>query len=205
MAKLGIRLGKIYGILEKERNFQIRTPDRVKNLCYKRTRKYSINKPVSYEVPVPRFQDKFEIILLLSLLLLATACASNQMMAENNEISNSVSGSDITIPAEYRGLSNPMHGNQTSIQAGKDRFQKVCVSCHGEKGQGDGPAASLEPAPPDFSDPLRMSALSDGYLYWRITEGGSGSPIRSTMPAWGSVFDENEIWELVTYLRTFSQ
>ena len=42
------------------------------------------------------------------------------------------------------------------VAAGKVEFQKLCVSCHGESGKGDGPtgkalAAAGQPAPRDFT------------------------------------------------------
>jgi len=42
------------------------------------------------------------------------------------------------------------------VAAGKEKFQQLCVSCHGESGKGDGPtgkalAAAGQPAPRDFT------------------------------------------------------
>jgi mono/diheme cytochrome c family protein len=109
------------------------------------------------------------------------------------------------VPEQYRGLTNPLLGNQDEIDAGRENYFVVCASCHGEGGRGDGAAAALDPAPPDFTDRSRISSLSDGYLYWRIAEGGSAPPFKSSMPAWGSVFNEDQIWQLVAFLRTFPE
>jgi mono/diheme cytochrome c family protein len=49
---------------------------------------------------------------------------------------------------------------------------------------------------------LVQSSLSDGYLAWRITEGGMMEPFRSVMPAWKGIFNEDKTWKLVAYIRT---
>jgi mono/diheme cytochrome c family protein len=65
---------------------------------------------------------------------------------------------------------------------------------------GDGPiAASLNPKPSNLAE--NQSGLSDSYLYWRIAEGGLFEPFRSGMPAWKGLLTEDQIWEVITYLR----
>jgi hypothetical protein len=49
-----------------------------------------------------------------------------------------------------------------------------------------------------------MVNREDGYLYWRIAEGGNFEPFNSLMPAWGTLLSETEIWELVSYIRDLS-
>jgi mono/diheme cytochrome c family protein len=44
-----------------------------------------------------------------------------------------------------------------------------------------------------------MPMASDGYLYWTIAEGGE--PVGSAMPAFGDALSEDEIWQIVAYLR----
>ena len=46
--------------------------------------------------------------------------------------------------------------------------------------------------------------LADDYLYWRISEGGAFEPFISLMPAWGTLLSEQEMWQLVSYLRTLT-
>jgi hypothetical protein len=47
-----------------------------------------------------------------------------------------------------------------------------------------------------------QSQLSDSYLFWRISEGGLMDPFYSLMPAWRGLLDEEEIWQIITYVRT---
>ena len=110
------------------------------------------------------------------------------------------------VPEEYAGLSNPFAGDAEAITAGETIFQTNCAVCHGESGQGDGPAAEgLDPAPANLADGMMMRDLSDGYLFWRITEGGAMDPFNSTMPAWGASLSEEERWQVISYIRTLSR
>ena len=154
----------------------------------------------SLEMHVRKTAAYFLLALPLCLLPLISSCASTSLEAGGDSQSP-----DELIPEQYRNLTNPLDADRALLEAASEDYQPVCASCHGEGGRGDGPAASLDPAPPDFADRSRMSALSDGYLYWRIAEGGSEPPFESTMPAWGSVFDEQQIWQLVAYIRSFSE
>lgn len=106
-------------------------------------------------------------------------------------------------PAEYRNLRNPYRDDPDARARGAEAYQALCSQCHGPTGVGDGPdAQGLSPAPSDLTAPGRVKGLSDGYLYWRIAEGGAFPPFNSLMPAWGTLLSESEIWELVSYLRT---
>ncbi len=106
-------------------------------------------------------------------------------------------------PAEYRDLKNPFPDDPGARRRGTEAYQALCSQCHGKAGAGDGHAGqAMDPAPADLSAPGRVKGLSDGYLYWRIAEGGTFPPFNSEMPAWRTLLSEAEIWELVSYLRT---
>ena len=107
-------------------------------------------------------------------------------------------------PGEYSNTVNPYEGDTKAIIEGQALYQQNCVSCHGMTGQGDGPAASaLEPKPVNLG--LVQSTVSDGYLAWRITEGGLMEPFRSVMPAWKGILNEDKTWKVVAYIRTFGE
>ena len=107
-------------------------------------------------------------------------------------------------PGEYSDAVNPYEGDTEAITEGQTLYQQNCVSCHGTTGQGDGPAASaLEPKPVNLG--LIQSTVSDGYLAWRITEGGLMEPFRSVMPAWKGILNEDKTWKVVAYIRTFGE
>lgn len=83
-------------------------------------------------------------------------------------------------------------------------FQELCSVCHGVGGKGDGPSAQgLEPKPADFSNCKTMAKDSDEVLL-KIIKGGGQSVGRSTvMPAWGDALSEQQIRELVKFIRGF--
>lgn len=104
-------------------------------------------------------------------------------------------------PDPYAGMTNPIEGDTAAIEAGQTIFQNNCGSCHGQTGEGDGPAASaLDPAPQNLAE--NQSGLSDSYIFWRINEGGTMAPFNSTMPAWDGVLSDDQIWNVVAYIRT---
>lgn len=109
-------------------------------------------------------------------------------------------------PPEYAGLTNPHEGDPQAIAAGEEIFQTNCASCHGEQGRGDGPAAQgLDPAPASLADQAMMHDLTDGFLFWRVTEGGLMEPFNSAMPAWGDILTEDERWQVISYIRTLGE
>lgn len=139
----------------------------------------------------------FLIILICAMGLVA--CSSETMGDTSQEPPILV-----TPPPEFAALQNPYAtSDETVVEAGKTLFKTNCTSCHGEIGKGDGPAsASLEPKPADLAG--NMLSFSDGYLYWRIAAGGQMPPFNSAMPAWEDIFTKEQIWQIITYMRTFS-
>jgi cytochrome c oxidase cbb3-type subunit 3 len=85
---------------------------------------------------------------------------------------------------------------------GKESYNQICASCHGETGKGDGvAAAALDPKPRDLSDAEYVSTLSDEHLFKVIKEGGASVEKSPLMPAWGGVLSDDKIWDVIAYLR----
>ena len=104
-------------------------------------------------------------------------------------------------PEQYSSFVNPYPGDKEAISAGKVLYEANCSSCHGLSGAGDGPASGgINPPPGNLA--ARQESLSDGYLYWRISEGGLMEPFNSIMPGWKGILDEEKIWQIISYLRT---
>jgi mono/diheme cytochrome c family protein len=98
-------------------------------------------------------------------------------------------------------------GSAAGRAAGGAIFHSNCAICHGTPREGRSPRADFfEPPAPDFLDP-RYRTLDPAYLYWRIETGKTAEPFLSrgsVMPAWGPHFSEEQIWQLVAYLRSRS-
>ncbi|PKO18260.1 MAG: hypothetical protein CVU39_02140 [Chloroflexi bacterium HGW-Chloroflexi-10] len=109
---------------------------------------------------------------------------------------------EVTVPAPYSGMTNPFDGDSTAAAAGEEIYVTKCVSCHGETGKGDGPAGqALTPPAGDLTK--IVSTIGDDYLFYRISEGGAMDPFNSSMPAQKSVLSEDEIWQVVTHIKSF--
>lgn len=84
-------------------------------------------------------------------------------------------------------------------------FAQLCASCHGGLAEGRSSRADFfQPPAPDFREP-RYRDLDPAYFYWRIETGKNAEPFRSrgsVMPAWGPSLSEEQIWQLVAYLRS---
>ncbi len=103
------------------------------------------------------------------------------------------------VPLEARKLKNPVAATPSTLAAAKAVFQENCVQCHGEEGKGDGPEApmySVKPA--NFSDAYMMREMTDGEIFYKITEG------RMPMPSFKKRLTDEQRWQLVNYVKTFA-
>ena len=145
----------------------------------------------------------FTILIILSLVL--TGCASSDGEEDRVVYISNETGVEapLIIPTEYKDKVNPLVDDPVAIASGNEAYVALCSQCHGDDGRGKGPdAAGLNPRPADFTDQEQMQAHTDGYLFWRISDGGDFDPYNSLMTAWGTLLSEQEIWELISYLRT---
>lgn len=86
------------------------------------------------------------------------------------------------------------------LSAGKERFARLCSSCHGAGGKGDGEAGKglidgwgNHLAPAKLAAPHHKSGDSPSDLYRTISTGLNGTP----MIGYSGMLQEEEIWELV--------
>ena len=91
-------------------------------------------------------------------------------------------------------------------QQGATIYATYCASCHGPKGEGDGPlAASLDPKPAKHSDAAYMSTLSDEQMFRVIKEGGAAAGLSPLMAPWGGTLSDAQIRDVVAFVRTLSR
>jgi mono/diheme cytochrome c family protein len=105
------------------------------------------------------------------------------------------------IDSRYASKVNPLPITAENIKAGEKLYEQSCGSCHGATGLGNGVAGrTLNPPPTNIAALSKMPMATDGYLYWAIAEGGL--PLGTAMPPFKGVLNENQIWEIITFLRT---
>lgn len=92
-------------------------------------------------------------------------------------------------------LSNPFAADDApAIQAGQGIYQARCAACHGEDAGGGLPGT------PDFTNAEVSDDLGTdpGRYYCSVSEG------LGTMPGFGSALSEQEIWQVLLYLRSLA-
>lgn len=88
-----------------------------------------------------------------------------------------------------------------SVASGINYFSENCVACHGTGARGDGPLSSYTKLPPaDLSAPHTALHTAGDLFQWI----GEGTP-SGAMPGFSHVLDEEARWDLVNFLRAFSQ
>lgn len=86
----------------------------------------------------------------------------------------------------------------------KARFSDLCATCHGEHGRGDGPSVEIYNIHPrNFTDCATMRKLADETLFKAIHDGGAAVGISSAMPRWREMLSDQQIKELIVYIRGF--
>jgi mono/diheme cytochrome c family protein len=102
-------------------------------------------------------------------------------------------------------IAGPGLARAQSAAEGQKVYTTYCSSCHGDKGRGDGAAGKALPVEPaDHTDGKLMNSFSDEFLINIISKGGAAVGKSSFMPAWGGVLKENQLQDLLAYLRSIA-
>lgn len=130
-------------------------------------------------------------ILFATLLLLICVLVIHWVTEENKPW---------IVPPEYKSLKNPLAPSESNLNAARQIYMDECAQCHGDRGKGDGPEApSHYPLPADLTDPKLLANAPDGEIFYQITEG------RRPMPSFKRRLTEDQRWQLVLLVRSFSQ
>tara|TARA_B100001063_G_scaffold226334_1_gene235854 strand:- start:139 stop:522 length:384 start_codon:yes stop_codon:yes gene_type:complete len=101
-------------------------------------------------------------------------------------------------PESAKDIKNPYSGNVIAAQKGEQLYSKLCWTCHGKNGKGEGPAAAnLNPKPKNFSS-VELQKQTDGELFWKLSNG------KGMMVPYKHSLNEEKRWQLVNYIRTLS-
>jgi mono/diheme cytochrome c family protein len=109
------------------------------------------------------------------------------------------------LPDDADKTKNPTTASPESIAKGKElyleRQKGNCVFCHGETGAGnEANLPRLRRKPADLSNKERMTAMTDGEVFWKISKG-----INGIMPTGERRMNEEERWHVVNYVRTLAK
>lgn len=103
------------------------------------------------------------------------------------------------VPVEVKKLKNPIAPTESTLKAARGIYMDECAECHGEYGKGDGPKAMMHsPGPADLTDARQMNTVTDGEIFYQISEG------RKPMPSFKKRLTEDQRWGLVLLVRSFS-
>jgi len=103
----------------------------------------------------------------------------------------SYSGAGSSDEAAIINDKNPLEISETNISKGKKNWRKAgCYSCHGGSAEGG--------VGPNLQDDVWIYKPTDKMLFKTIAKGRKGT----TMVGWESELDNNEIWEIIVYIRS---
>ena len=94
-------------------------------------------------------------------------------------------------------------------ERGEEIYARRCMGCHGDEGDGLGPAAErLNPPPRDFtlgqykfkSTGFDDIVPNDEDLFRMIRDGMPAT----AMPGWSDVLSDQDMWDLIAYLKVFA-
>ncbi len=105
-------------------------------------------------------------------------------------------------------VAEPVSWSRADIDAGKVIYDGNCALCHGDKLDGEGPAAEgfrypIRPA--NFQDTGTIAQLTLPYVYWRLTTGGIQNQFNTAMPRWVPPPEDPEVSTLHSYDLTSAE
>lgn len=98
------------------------------------------------------------------------------------------------VTEEQGNRLSPFAFDETIQKSGENIFNVNCASCHGHPGKAD--FIALQPSPGDPASE-KFSLNTDGALFHKIREGRGG------MPSFKAILSTDEIWQVISYIRTF--
>ena len=88
----------------------------------------------------------------------------------------------------------------------QETWDQMCAGCHGYWGDGgEGHRGGFSPHIGTLADKEYMSQVPDEYLVLIIKKGGEFMGKIATMPAWEKRLSDEEIRDIVAYIRTFTE
>ena len=103
-------------------------------------------------------------------------------------------------------LLSPAAARPGNSEQGGEIYQERCVLCHGSKGHGWDWDKKIDRPPVPVPNLLEiLPQRSDGYLFSVIRDGGEAVGRTRFMPAFGFNMTEQELKDIVAYLRSLQR
>jgi mono/diheme cytochrome c family protein len=136
--------------------------------------------------------------VVIAMFVLATGSVSVGADVKPGLIERSLApwSKDRSVERHAPKKKNPYDGNADAIAVGLDHYRENCLVCHGAPGlPASEIAQGLNPPAPTLG--REEIDTPDGELFWETKHG-----IRFTsMPAFGVTHTDEEIWDIVAFLR----
>jgi hypothetical protein len=100
------------------------------------------------------------------------------------------------VPDDKKGKLSTFPFNDETKKAGEKLYSINCMSCHGTPGKGN--FLKLVPPPGDPATE-KIQQNNDGVIFYKVTTG------RGQMPSFKSVLTTSEVWNIVSYIRSFNK
>src|SRR2546426_11228432 len=100
---------------------------------------------------------------------------------------------------EAQKLKNPLRNDDASVAEGRKTYVRLCASCHGPSGKGDGSMALAGGTPSNLADETWDHGSSDGEIFVVIRDG-----VSSDMESYKDKLTEKQMWKLGNYIRSLS-
>ena len=105
------------------------------------------------------------------------------------------------VPPDAKQMKNPVAPNTVTLDSARVLYRNDCAKCHGINGDGKKPPGSMysySTKPTNFTDAKFVDAMSDGEIFWKMTNG------RKPMPSFKIRLTDEQRWELVNLIRVFA-
>jgi cbb3-type cytochrome c oxidase subunit II len=126
------------------------------------------------------------------------------MAAYQSGLDNNVEWIHSKVPQVWRQMANPYPAGEAELARGELVYQRYCINCHGEMGDGDGPAKKyFKDSPPPLNFTILRRHLVDnkyigGIFYYQVMNGITGT----AMPYFKRELESEKIWDVSNYLAT---
>ncbi|MGA7293138.1 MAG: cytochrome c [Terriglobales bacterium] len=137
-------------------------------------------------------------VIVFALCFLALALWAQKSQPPSNTPSPSASP-EYKIPPEAAARVNPIKPTEESRAKATKFYDIDCAMCHGKDGNGKGDMASDIKNITDFTAPDAMKNRTDGELFYIIRNG------KGDMPPEGDRAKNDDVWNLVNYIRAFAK